>query len=154
MEKLDDTDQELVNLLQIDGRATYAAMAAKIGLSPAAVRKRVTRLFDKGIVKGVVIVDPLKLGYHVAALLGIRCVGPLEATSRAIEMLPDIAWAVLSSGRYDLMVEVACVDTDHLMRRVDEFRELDNVTEVEVIVIMKYIKFGNSRALPSAPGEP
>jgi Lrp/AsnC family transcriptional regulator for asnA, asnC and gidA len=152
VETLDDIDQELIRLLQIDGRASYATMATKVGLSPAATRMRVTRLFDSGIVKGMVIVDPLKIGYSVAAVLGLNCTGNLELPAQEVERFAEIDWAVVTSGPYDLMVELACVNTDHLLERVNEFREIEGVTKVEVITIMKYLKFGIGKARATAFG--
>ncbi len=146
MEALDDVDRSLIWLLQEDGRASYATLAAKVGLSAAAVRNRVNRLFDQGIVKGMVVIDPLKLGYQIAAVVGISCAGSLDPAIQAIEGSSEVDCAVVSSGRYDLMVEIACFNTEHLMERVEEFRKIEGAVDVEVIVVLKYLRFGQNLA--------
>ena len=59
---LDDTDRQLIEALQRDGRASYADLAELVTLSPAATRLRVQRLLDAGVVKVVGVTDPLALG--------------------------------------------------------------------------------------------
>jgi Lrp/AsnC family transcriptional regulator for asnA, asnC and gidA len=137
---LDETDRKLIRALQEDGRASYAGLAEQVGLSPAAVRNRVTRLLDTGLVKVLVIVDPQEFGSHTSALLRLRCATTLEPAQALIDRLEEVNWAAVTSGRFDLTVEVVCTDTDHLVQVTELFRSVETIVEIEVIVLLRYLK--------------
>jgi Lrp/AsnC family transcriptional regulator, regulator for asnA, asnC and gidA len=139
--QLDETDEALLGLLQADSRATYASMAAVVGLSPAAVRKRVTRLFEQQIVRGVVVVNPLEVGVKVAALAGIRHRGALGSLEEVIQAKAEVMWAAITSGRYDMMIELGCSSIEELIDCVNDLRCLDEVFEVELFNVLRYVKF-------------
>ena len=82
--ELDDKDLQLIAELQINGRANYADLAKGIDLSPAAVRLRVNRLIDSGIVEIVAVTDPLSIGFRVQAMVGLTVDGDIEALSDEI----------------------------------------------------------------------
>jgi Lrp/AsnC family transcriptional regulator for asnA, asnC and gidA len=139
--QLDEIDEALLALLQEDSRATYASMAAVVGLSPAAVRKRVTRLFEQQIVRGVVVVNPLAVGVGVAALAGIRHRGPLGVLEEFVQSKPEVMWAAVTAGRYDMMIEIGCSSTEELIDSVNELRSLEDVGDVELLNVLRYVKF-------------
>ncbi|MCU1457250.1 MAG: transcriptional regulator, AsnC family [Actinomycetia bacterium] len=138
--RIDAVDRELIVALQEDGRASYAKLASRVRLSPAAVRNRVSRLIDSGTIKVLVNADPVKLGYRTAALIGLRCQRSLDAVTQLVEKLDEVNYAVVVAGRFDLVLEVVCTDTDHLLEVTNEFRAIDGVTDVEVTVVLKYLK--------------
>ena len=73
--ELDDIDKRIVVELQRDGRISYADLGPIVGLSAAAVRQRVQRILDSGIVKVVGVTDPQALGFPVMAMLGVQVDG-------------------------------------------------------------------------------
>ena len=72
---LDASAKEIIRLLQRDGRASYSEIAKKVGLSEAAVRQRVGKLIDGGVMQIVAVTDPSQLGFHRQAMIGIRVAG-------------------------------------------------------------------------------
>src|SRR5271165_6773574 len=74
----DDVSKQIIEQLQQDGRRSYAAIGKAIGLSEAAVRQRVQRLQDAGVMQIVAVTDPLTLGFHRQAMIGLKCDGDLE----------------------------------------------------------------------------
>jgi Lrp/AsnC family transcriptional regulator for asnA, asnC and gidA len=72
---LDDVDRQLLRILQADGRASHAAMAPEVGLSAPAVRLRVQRLIDTGVLQVVGVTDPISLGLPVMAMVGVQTRG-------------------------------------------------------------------------------
>ena len=129
---LDATDRLLVEALQKDGRASYADLAELVGLSPAATRLRVQRLLDTGVVKVVGVTDPLALGYPVMAALVVRVERNVRSIADRIAEIEGVIYVVFTSGSFDLLVEVLCVDSERLLTVIDdEIRSIPDVSRVE-----------------------
>ncbi len=129
---LDEIDRRLIEALQHDGRATYADLAELVNLSPAATRLRVQRLLDTGVVKIVGVTDPLALGYPVMAALGVRVERNVRDVADRIADIAGVIYVVLTSGSFDLLVEVLCEDSARLLNVIDdEIRAIDGVRSVE-----------------------
>ena len=77
-QQLDDVSKKIIEQLQEDGRRPYAAIAASVGLSEAAVRQRVQRLIRSGVVQIVAVTNPLHVGFTRQAMIGMRADGPLD----------------------------------------------------------------------------
>ena len=123
---LDDTDRQLIEALQRDGRASYADLADLVNLSPAATRLRVQRLLDAGVVKVVGVTDPLALGYPVMAALGVRVERNVRDVADRIADISGVIYVVFTSGSFDLLVEVLCEDSARLLTVIDdEIRAID-----------------------------
>src|SRR4030095_12835443 len=93
---------------------SYAALAKTIGLSEAAVRQRVQRLLDGGLMQIVAVPDPLTLGVARQAMVGGKAVGDLRAVADEIATIPEVDYVVICAGGYDLLVELVCTDDNHL----------------------------------------
>jgi Lrp/AsnC family transcriptional regulator for asnA, asnC and gidA len=138
---LDDLDRRIITELQVDGRRAYGAIAAEIGLSEAAVRRRVQRLRDQGALEIVAITDPMQLGFHREAMLGVKVSGDVRATADAIGAIDEAIYVVLTAGSFDLIVEVIAEDDDHLVRIMnDQIRRIDGVVAVETFLYLKLAK--------------
>jgi Lrp/AsnC family transcriptional regulator, regulator for asnA, asnC and gidA len=132
---LDDTDKAIIAELQQDGRIAYADLAPRIGLSPAATRQRVQRLLDAGVVNVVGVTDPLALGYPAMAMLGIQVDGDVVRIADAVAEIEGVIYVVLSSGSFDLLVEVIMEDTGTLLGIInDRIKTIDGVRRVESFV--------------------
>ena len=129
---LDDTDKRIIVELQTDGRIAYADLAPKIGLSPAATRQRVQRLLDNGVVTVVGVTDPLALGYPVMAMLGVQVDGDVVRIADEVAAIEGVIYVVLSSGSFDLLVEVIAGDTGALLGTInDRLKTIGGVRRVE-----------------------
>jgi Lrp/AsnC family transcriptional regulator for asnA, asnC and gidA len=130
---LDAVDRRLLRILQADGRASYAAMAPAVGLSAPAVRLRVQRLVDAGVLQVVGVTDPIALGLPVMAMVGVQARGDLRAVADAIGAVPNVVYLVVCSGEHDLLVEVVCRTPDELLTVVnDRIRAVDGVSATRV----------------------
>jgi len=137
---LDGKDLEIIAALQTNGRASYADLAKGIDLSQAAIRLRVNRLLDSGIIEIVAITDPLRIGFIVQAMIGITARGDIETLSEKIGELDSVTYVVLTAGRFDLLVEVLCTDNDHLLEVLSDLRALDGVSALEAHTYLKLTK--------------
>ena len=138
---LDDVSKRIIELLQHDGRKSYASMALEVGLSEAAVRQRVQRLLDADVMQIVAVTDPLQLGFQRQAMVGLRVGGDVTPVAEALTAMTEVSYAVTTAGSFDLLVEVVCEDDDHLLELVTQrFRSIKNVTATETFVYLKLNK--------------
>jgi Lrp/AsnC family transcriptional regulator for asnA, asnC and gidA len=137
---LDDADRTIIELLQADGRMPFTRVAAEVGLSEGAIRQRVQRLTDAGVIQIVAVTDPLSLGMRQVALIGVRVTGDVEATAEALAAMPEVEYLVATAGRYDAMFEVIVDDHDHLMRLLSTLRSRADISEAESFVCLKVFK--------------
>src|SRR6187200_999610 len=105
MIELDEIDKAIIRALQLDGRAPYSKLGPAVGLSQAAVRQRVQRLIDRGVMQVVAVTDPAMLGFDVQAMVGVQATGDVRRVAAAVEELPEVEYVVITAGRYDLLVE-------------------------------------------------
>ncbi|MFJ3497742.1 Lrp/AsnC family transcriptional regulator [Streptomyces sp. NPDC086091] len=130
--ELDSVDRVLIRLLQRDGRASYTELGREVGLSAPAVRARVQRLTESGLMQFAAVTDPMRLGLPVMALLGIRVATAPQEVIAALEEIPGVIYLVATAGSFDLFAEVVCRDMDELYGLVNErVRPLAGVREVE-----------------------
>ena len=138
---LDDTGKAIVEQLQADGRRSYAEIARAVGLSEAAVRQRVSRLQEAGVMQVVAVTDPLQLGFRRQAMVGVRCDGDVVALADALAEMPEVDYVVITAGSFDVLVEAVCEDDDHLLELVGQrIRALPGVRTTETFVYLKLRK--------------
>ena len=137
---LDETAKRIIEQLQQDGRRSYAAIGKAVGLSEAAVRQRVQRLLDTGVMQIVAVTDPLTLGFRRQTMIGIRCEGDLERVAEHLAVLDEIDYVVITAGSFDLLIEVVCEDDDHLLEILSRVRSVPSVTGTETFVYLKLRK--------------
>ncbi|MGA8682519.1 MAG: Lrp/AsnC family transcriptional regulator [Acidimicrobiales bacterium] len=138
---LDDVSKHLVEQLQRDGRRSYADLAKSVGLSEAAVRQRVRRLLDDGVMQIVAVTDPATVGFSRQAMVGIKAEGDLREIARRLSALPELEYVVLCAGSFDILVELVCEDDEHLLDLIDEsIRSVEGVKETETFIYLRLVK--------------
>jgi Lrp/AsnC family transcriptional regulator, regulator for asnA, asnC and gidA len=138
---LDDVNKRIIEQLQGDGRMSYAALAKVVGLSEAAVRQRVQRLLDTGVMQIVAVTDPLTLGFSRQVMVGLRVTGDLHKAAEALAAIPEVDYVVICAGGYDLLAEMVCADDEHLLALLnDKVRTIPGVTTTETFVYLKLTK--------------
>ena len=138
--RLDDTAKRIIEILQEDGRASYATIAKTVGLSEAAARARVQKLLDAEVMQVVAVTDPTQVGFARQAMVGIRTEGDLMAVGDRLAELPEVDYVVTTAGSFDLLVEVVCEDDPHLLAVLRAIREVDGVVSSETFVYLKLNK--------------
>ena len=138
---LDDVSKAIVEQLQQDGRRSYADIGKHVGLSEAAVRQRVQRLTETGVLQIVAVTDPMQLGFYRQAMIGIRVSGDVREIADRLAALPAIDYVVLTAGTFDLLVEVVCENDDDLIELLNaEVRTLPGVVSTDTFVYLKLRK--------------
>jgi Lrp/AsnC family transcriptional regulator for asnA, asnC and gidA len=138
---LDDVSKAIIEQLQQDGRRSYAAIGKVVGLSEAAVRQRVQRLIDNGVMQVVAVTDPLELGFARQAMVGIRVSGPLEPVADTIAELEEVDYVVVTAGSYDILAELVCESDEALLNLIsDKIRTIEGVVSTETFMYLKLRK--------------
>jgi Lrp/AsnC family transcriptional regulator for asnA, asnC and gidA len=138
---LDQVSKAIIEQLQQDGRRPYAAIAAAVGLSEAAVRQRVSRLVGSGVVQIVAVTDPLQVGFSRQAMIGIKAEGNLDPVVDALSAMDEVDYVVITAGSFDILVEVVCEDDEHLLSLLNErIRTIDGVRSTESFLYLKLSK--------------
>ena len=138
---LDDTSKAIIEQLQLDGRRSYAAIGKAVGLSEAAVRQRVQRLTEAGVMQVVAVTDPLELGFDRQAMIGIKAEGSLEPIADELAKMDEVEYVVITAGSFDILAEVLCESDEHLLQVLSErVRQIDGVKATETFVYLKLVK--------------
>lgn len=138
---LDDVSKAIIEQLQQDGRRSYGSIGKAVGLSEAAVRQRVQRLLDSGVMQIVAVTDPMQVGFPREAMVGITVSGDIEHVAEELEKLPEVNYLVICAGGFDVLAEVLAEDDDHLLTVInDRIRSLPGVLRAEAFVYLKLRK--------------
>src|SRR6185437_13572511 len=107
---LDEVDRGIIEALQRNGRAAFRAVATEVGVAEATVRARYGRLVDDGILQVTGVTNPLGLGFDAMALIGVNTTGSPEPVADELSSWEESSYVVVTAGRYDVLLEVVCVD--------------------------------------------
>jgi Lrp/AsnC family transcriptional regulator for asnA, asnC and gidA len=142
MRSPDETDRAIIAHLQYDGRTPYTEIAAALGISEGAVRRRVKQLRESGVLQIVGIAEPQFLGWSTAAMIGITTqAGQVDSVARTITQFPEVSYLFMASGAFDLFAEVFCRDMEHFVRFLNEdLQQVPGVQRTETFTILKMYK--------------
>ena len=138
---LDEVSKAIVEQLQTDGRRSYAEIGKAVGLSEAAVRQRVQKLTDAGVMQVVAVTDPMQLGFYRQAMIGIRVVGDTTHVADELSAMRAVDYVVLTAGSFDILAEVVCEDDDDLIDLLNSrIRAIKGVQSTETFVYLRLQK--------------
>ncbi len=136
---IDEIDQRIIEALQQDGRRPFTKIAADLGISEASVRQRVSHLINTQVMQIVAVTNPVKPGFSMASMIGIRVSGErlLEAAEE-IAAFDEVIYLILCTGRFDLLAEVVCRDNDHFLSFLTE--KLYKIPGVQLAETYTYLR--------------
>ena len=138
---LDEISKHIISELQQDGRRSYAAIGKAVGLSEAAVRQRVQRLTDAGVMQIVAVTDPIQLGFAREAMIGIRVTGSIDPVAKALVALDQVSYVVVTAGSVDLLVEVVCENDEDVLDLINnQIRSIPGVLSTETFMYLRLDK--------------
>ena len=138
---LDDVSKAIIEQLQTDGRKSYSDIGRAVDLSEAAVRQRVQKLIDSGVMQIVAVTDPMQLGFYRQAMIGIRTTGDARTVGDAIADIDAVEYVVLTAGSFDMLAEVVCEDDEGLLELLnDKIRSIPGVVQTEVFTYLQLKK--------------
>jgi Lrp/AsnC family transcriptional regulator for asnA, asnC and gidA len=138
---LDAPNRAIIEALQRDGRQPYGSIAEAVGLSEAAVRRRVQRLRESGIMQIVAVTDPLQLGFTRQAMIGISVEGDVRRVAEKLSAMHEVDYVVMCAGRFDMLAEIVCEDDERLLHVLnDSVRSIPGVRATETFLYLKLAK--------------
>jgi Lrp/AsnC family transcriptional regulator for asnA, asnC and gidA len=138
---LDVVSKKIIEQLQVDGRRSYAEIGKAVGLSEAAVRQRVQKLTESGVMQVVAVTDPMQLGFSRQAMIGIRASGNTHVLAERLSAIAAVDYVVLTAGTFDILAEVVCENDDELITVLNtQIRTLDGVLSTETFLYLKLHK--------------
>ena len=138
---LDAVSKGIIEQLQQDGRRSYAEIGKRVGLSEAAVRQRVQKLQESGVMQIVAVTDPMQLGFYRQAMIGIRVDGDTTTVAEELGRLDSVEYVVLTAGSFDILAEVVCENDDDLIELTGRrIRGIPGVQSTETFVYLRLHK--------------
>ncbi|KHL03971.1 Lrp/AsnC family transcriptional regulator [Sinomonas humi] len=139
----DGIDSQIVRLLVADGRVPVADICTAVGLTPPAVRRRLTAMLERGALSVRAIVDPADIGFPVEAVLWAR-VAPSEAreVGRLVAEAPGVRYAVMAVGEFQLMVNVTVAGLEELRSFLTESPWTARVQAIRTSLVVRAFKRG------------
>jgi len=138
---LDDVDKRIIEQLQTDGRRPYTQIAPVVGLSEAAVRQRVQRLVDAGVIQIVGVTDPKMLGFGRQAMIGLTVAGDTRRVADALAAMDEVVYVVLTAGSFDVLIEVVVKDDTELLDLLNnKIRAIDGVRDTQSFMYLRIHK--------------
>lgn len=140
---LDELDFKILSELQKDGRMSFTDMADNLNVSVGTIRTRLNKLIDDGTVSIIGRVNPDKVGFmcyaHIAVF--VRPATLKDKVAQKISRLPEVSFLAMTSGDYDLEVDVMCRDNNHLLDFVDEISKIEGVNQTKTTIYFKVYKY-------------
>jgi len=136
---MDRRDLEILDVLVKNARTSYAELARRLGITEAAVRKRVRRLEEEGAVQRyTAVVEPALLGFAAVAIVGVDTEpDALLRVHDALKRIRGVRYSALSSGDHDIIFEIWCRDSRELRKATEEVRRMPGVRRVCPAVFIK-----------------
>lgn len=139
--QIDETSRAIIEQLQTDGRRAYASIGKAVGLSEAAVRQRVQKLVDNGVVQIVAVTDPTQVGFARQAMLAIKVSGDVEAVAEKLAAIDEVDYLIVTAGSVDILAEVVASDDEHLFQLINrQIRSIEGVASTETFMYLRLAK--------------
>ena len=140
---LDSLDFEILSCLQEDGRMSFTVIAEKLKVSIGTIRTRFNKMIDDGTINIIGRVNPDKVGFRCYAHIAVfvRPATLKEKVANKISKLPEVSFLAMTSGDYDLEVDVMCRDNNHLVDFVNDISKIEGVYQTKTTIYFKVYKF-------------
>ena len=121
---------------------TFVTIAEELGITESTVRRRVTSLLDSGVMQVAAILNPAKIGFTTVAMIGIKVERHrAEDIVRTLASMTDVRYLALSTGKYDLIIEVVQQSNERLLDfLVDTLEDIPGILRTDTHLILKLSK--------------
>jgi Lrp/AsnC family transcriptional regulator for asnA, asnC and gidA len=143
---IDRMSQQIIAMLQRDGRCPNTVIARELGISESAVRTRIQTLTASGVLQIIGLTDPGNMGFGVMALIGVQAGNDLNRIAELVSTWPETTYVVISAGSFDLLIELVCTDNNDLLRVVERLRAVDGVRSTESFIYISRHKLNYAYA--------
>jgi len=144
MIQLDDLDYQILEQLIRDGRKSFTDIAEELKVSVGTIRNRYNVFIENDLLTIIGRVNPEKIGFHTYAqiLIKVRPVEKVKAVSDEIAKLPEVSFLAMTTGAFDLEVNVMCRDNEHLVQfMTNHITKMDGIFESATNIYFKVYKY-------------
>lgn len=142
--QLDDLDYQILEQLIHDGRKSFTDIADALKVSVGTVRNRYNAFIENNLLTVIGRVNPEKIGFHTYAqiLIKVRPVDKIADVAANIAQLPEVSFLAMTTGQYDLEVNVMCRNNDHLVEfMTNHITKMDGIFESSTNIYFKVYKY-------------
>ena len=137
--QLDDSDKKIVSVLKENSRQSFVEIGKEVGLSEAAVRRRVKRLTDSGYLKRFTVELDQSTGAKALTFIAVSPTVPIPAVSKFLQKLDGVEGVYEITGEYDILSNISGQNITEVNRCIDEIRRINGVSNTNTIIILKSI---------------
>ncbi len=141
MEKVDNLDRKILEIITLIARIPFKDVAVKCGVSRAAIHQRVQRLIEMGVIIGSGYhVNPKSLGYSTCTYIGITLEkgSMYKSVVAELKKLPEIVECHFTTGSYTMLTKVYARDNEHLMDLLNnKLQEIPGVIATETLISLE-----------------
>lgn len=140
---LDTLDFAILSYLQKDGRMSFTVIAEKLNVSIGTIRTRFNKLIEEGTINILGRIDPEKVGFRAYAHIAVyvRPASLKDSVANSIAQFSEVSFLAMTSGDYDLEVDVMCRDNEHLVEFVNELSNINGVYQTTTTIYFKVYKY-------------
>ena len=139
---MDEIDLKLIDVLQIDGRASNTEMAKKLGISEATVSRRIHNLISSGTITITAVPEPYKIGYKTMAFIGVNVqLSEINNVAKKLAAYSQVHYVGLCSGSTDIFAWVLFRSPEELSDFVtNELAAIPGIIRTDTIIQLKLLK--------------
>jgi DNA-binding Lrp family transcriptional regulator len=137
VDKMDDTDKAIIEILKHDGRATYSSIGKRVDLSEGAVRKRIKALVDSGAIRRFTVKVGLAEGAEAVALLSVDPSLPTSDVSKALKKLSNVETVYEITGQYDIAAIISGFNITEVNECLEKIRRLKGISDTNTMIILR-----------------
>jgi Lrp/AsnC family transcriptional regulator, leucine-responsive regulatory protein len=139
---IDETDKDILNIIQHDGRISNAEIARQVGLAPSAVLERLRKLEERKVVRGYnTSIDPKQVGYGLTAFISVRTNECSYETDELLANIPEVLEVHDVAGEDSYLLKVVAADPEDLSRLLKEkIKAIPTVVTTRTTVVLQTVK--------------
>ncbi|MCO6042229.1 Lrp/AsnC family transcriptional regulator [Thermococcus alcaliphilus] len=146
--KLDETDKNILRLLQEDGRMSYSEIARRIGIPESTIRLRVKKLIEEGVIrKFAALINPFKAGYNIVAFIAVDIEpNKIKKAVEELSKLPEVDVLGIATGAHDVLMQVTVKDLQELESfLIEKLGKIEGIKSTETSILTSVKKWGYAR---------
>lgn len=134
---LDETDENIIRILQADSRRAFVDIAHDIGLSESAVRRRVKNLVDRNIIKRFTIELGISDKTSAITLISVASTADTSDVSDHLMKLKGVKVVYEITGQYDIAAIITAPAIPDINKSIDDIRKIEGVSDTDTVIILK-----------------
>ena len=138
MTGLDKKDEKILRLLKENARMPFVEIGAKVGLSEAAIRRRVHNMVKRTKIKRFTV--DVNTGANAIALISVSPSAQTPEVAQELKRLRGVEVVYEITGEYDVAVIIGATNVGEINRCIDEIRKIDGVGNTNTVIILRTIR--------------